>query len=731
MGYRVSEYSRDELRRVSLPGNAVSTLFWVVPLGRWDTGHLDQWWRLFTTGDGTCRQLGLLLVQDHTTERQATASWARLDEVVPSAEVRSTDTKEHPRLLVLSGAYPQPGWAVELDTDRDPHSFEILVRCVMTILEGQEYRTDLAAIRTAQAAFHERRSLDRPERPARPHSAPRSNWTAEDMNVLEAAIGTGAPRNVAGALADVLSNRRGLHRTPEWDTLSRSFRHYKRLVRHLDSGGSKLLELLSIEASDHFDFAPRTARPPSRDEQEFVRWFEEIRVERPALSIDALAAWAHGGLRVHLLEEAAHLLESEKRVFAELLHQCQREEADAQRRHEAEQRQWREQLDVAERRFRAALGDASTAQWRLGPRFLVELEKAAADSALPARSVPWDPPRMVGWKLHLALPRLTQNDLVAATCDVLSSDHLGHGNALMPSKLDGSVFADYAYYIVTSVPNKSARDATCDLITTTLTPFDLVTLCGGGHGQDRTKLASRLLESWGWPKDAAAREKSLSSCVQFGEAGRSQLCHEPSEVRKALESCLKDVVRVLLSKLGWSSEMAESHLPELCNEFRRTRPSWADEIDRLTTGGAAYLLRPLLPLACPTAGEANERVITVLFSLAEDLNLDAHHNSRHHGSIEADRHRTATNIEEFLSLAHQLVGELPWHLKATQIFGDSPAIATGHAWCHSYREERVIRVLLSEGVPSSDHLLVWNPSRRNPVMTDAVLLGGPRASRRC
>ena len=52
MGYRIDSYTREELGKIALPGRAVSTLFWVLPVGRWRPSELDDWWNHFTRSQG-------------------------------------------------------------------------------------------------------------------------------------------------------------------------------------------------------------------------------------------------------------------------------------------------------------------------------------------------------------------------------------------------------------------------------------------------------------------------------------------------------------------------------------------------------------------------------------------------------------------------------------------------------------------------------------------------------
>ena len=42
MGYKIEAYSLAELNRISTPGKVVPALFWVIPVGQWDSYELDK-----------------------------------------------------------------------------------------------------------------------------------------------------------------------------------------------------------------------------------------------------------------------------------------------------------------------------------------------------------------------------------------------------------------------------------------------------------------------------------------------------------------------------------------------------------------------------------------------------------------------------------------------------------------------------------------------------------------
>lgn len=129
MGYRIESYTLDELQRVSLPGTAATALFWVIPLGKWPMGTLDNLWYEFTAVEGIWKELGLLLVkrfgEDNSASNanlKALVSSGKLNELLPKGAVKNVariPSEQRRGFLICSGAYPQPGWGVWVDANRD------------------------------------------------------------------------------------------------------------------------------------------------------------------------------------------------------------------------------------------------------------------------------------------------------------------------------------------------------------------------------------------------------------------------------------------------------------------------------------------------------------------------------------------------------------------------------------------------------------------------------------
>src|SRR5437879_1948063 len=94
MGYRVENYSLNELHRIAVPGAVVPSVFWALPVGRWNNSELERLWRWFTQHPSQCRDYGLLLVKDRGRSRTETSDvslasvGAKLADLMPTGTER-------------------------------------------------------------------------------------------------------------------------------------------------------------------------------------------------------------------------------------------------------------------------------------------------------------------------------------------------------------------------------------------------------------------------------------------------------------------------------------------------------------------------------------------------------------------------------------------------------------------------------------------------------------------
>jgi hypothetical protein len=170
MGYRIESYSLSELHRISVPAEVPPTLFWTLPVGHWRRGELDRLWRWFTKGPTRCNHFGLLLVKDSGEPESAQSNLslasvgAKLSDLMPTGAERFSNRSAYldgtARLLMLSGAYPQPGWGVLVEWQPEIGDVESFVEELITrTIAGLHADEKLKVFMEAAASFRRWRAL--------------------------------------------------------------------------------------------------------------------------------------------------------------------------------------------------------------------------------------------------------------------------------------------------------------------------------------------------------------------------------------------------------------------------------------------------------------------------------------------------------------------------------------------------------------------------------------------
>lgn len=106
---------------------------------------------------------------------------------------------------------------------------------------------------------------------------------------------------------------------------------------------------------------------------------------------------------------------------------------------------------MAVKRIQRERKSAEELQWHLGPQFLMTVQDVSREQQLWVRSIPWDPARMIGWKLFVRGLRLDFRDPAMASNE-LSADisSVSDGNHRLGGLADGSYFTDYVHRVPAS-----------------------------------------------------------------------------------------------------------------------------------------------------------------------------------------------------------------------------------------------------------------------------------------
>lgn len=754
MGYEIETYDRESLRKIAIPGHAVSTLFWVLPLGSWTPNQLQPWWHHFTKTDGLCKRTGLLIAKSHQRQRETNTavadlsaganeqSGASLLDLIPEADHhlnRETDRLFGKKsFLVLSGAFPQPGWGVRIEAGSnlsDPAEFEKLLK---DAAQRSCQPSDLDAIHRAACAYHHRQDLlvSKPKEPLENKTRRRIEDAYSALGEFQESIlhksGGEIERvmNRANSLLAELSDPQLDKPAEGWNDLSGRVRNLRFLSAELERMDLFTLADL-VSGSKNEEATEASSQRINPKQKALLGSITALRKQWPELEIHAIPAFLAGPFREDLNLRAQAVIVPPKIALKERLGQLLANNQIELKRYEKEYADWAAKMKSAELIYRTTLQDASNAQWTKGPQFLIELEKACLAQGLHAKSIPWDPARMIGWKLHAADMGVTPHDLLESAASILGTDRSQIAKPSATQELNGSIFADYAHYVSITAPRFSPWQATKLMLSDLLGLPQLRKLLAPGpatfeSGSGVDAMITRLLTDWGWTEPEDEVPCSLATCIKSLEDQSWVLTKELNPARISFEGFLKDLTRITLATLGWGEEDMKREIPLHCPGYRRSYPpqkSWKLEMEKISVGGALILLETLLPLAFPAKVSKNEAAATcgAWNTLREALNSGSHHPPPPPPKPQ-ELASYAVMIHNALETAKAWVAEMPWHLTPSQSFGSDPAVITGYAWSHSHAEDRLIRVMVSSENTKTRSLVVWNKSLTNPVMTEVELV---------
>jgi len=758
MGFRVDNYSLNELHRIAVPGAVAPCLFWVLPVGRWNHRELEDVWRWFTERPSQCNDYGLLLVKE-MGRRESDAPnvslasvGAKLSDLMPAGaerfiHPRDRDCGETPRVLVLSGGYPQPGWGVLVECREEGiQRFEHLIRRTLESMQISHSNHDLQGFREAAQAFHQLQNLHHPAAPD-VLTIKKDILAGERIALLlreaQAALQASEYKMAGDRLIAAIQ---GVGQAA-WLGLS------EETLQGLLDTQRKLLTATSVlgvsEETHAAEIEPQLSvllADPGKRQDVFRNLSSEpvknaLKACLHLLSKDIVAE-AEGvrGWADQIMQEVPGPLEAalerlRKGTEANLV---TRRGTKAQIEHEHQERfeEWRKTSKAAREAYHTAAGKAAELQWQLGPQFLVAFERACRTEGLWSRSVPWDPARMVGWKLMASQVKVDSRDLqIAARELVPEASAAAAGNGAPDGTADGSYFTDYVHHIAISRPGFSPRAVTRDLLARLLRPAEMMTVieahtASPPTASDASHLAEEVLHAFGWHESEETRSKPLAGCITIPTEGIPVIAGNLSgnDLRIAAESFCKDVVDVVVSQLGYRHKDLWSAIEERIPTYfpsSRTK-DWDEEVRRMTLGPAKMILSALAPLAFSAHAKDVSEFLADLGKLTDVLNAASHDREGEPVSTKWVTEAPAL-IRQLLTKAEAFLGDLPWHMEASFVYGEQPKVLSGEAWSHGCATPRLLRVIVWTGASPGSHVTFWNKERRNPVVPDPVFITRPRS----
>lgn len=760
MGYQVENYSLDELHRIAVPGAVAPSLFWALPVGAWHTDELDWMWSWFTNPQrqSMCNDYGLLLVKDTRRRGDAEADvslasvGAKLSDLMPAGAERfvspSAYVGKSMRVLVLSGGYPQPGWGVLVEwQERDIHRFEDLIGRTIHQMREANATDELSVFANARHAFRNWRQVNTAT-PKKPDVSKLTNeiFTAQKVGVslreAQAALEAGEYHEFSDKF-DVAMEWKA---KAAWLEIHESTFEYLLNSKQTLVSASSVLdvsgEVLATEIEPVLEvlLADPSARQTvfknlqSTQSKRALTACLHLRSKGIVTDAGAFQDWARQAQAALATTLKADIDVIREEIRAKLVsHRGVR--AQCEEEHQIAVQQWQQKSKEARDTFHLAAGKAVERQWELGPQFLVAFEQTCREQGLWVRSIPWDPARMIGWKLMMSQVRLDSRDLQIAAQE-LAPDATGAStsNQTPNGVADGSYFTDYVHHIAISKPGFSPRAVTRDLLARLLRPAEMMNLIQAHtaalpKAADASLLAEEVLHAFGWRQSDDAPARPLAGCIKVGSDNAPAISGNlgGNDLRIAAESFCKDVVDVVVSQLGYRHAEVWSAIEERIPNYRPSSPDkdWDEEVRRMTLGSAKMILSALGPLAFSGQTRDVSEFVVDLGKLTDVLNAASHDREGEPVSSEWTIQAPAL-IGQLLTKAEAFLGDLPWHMEASFVYGEQPKVLSGEAWSHGSPTPRLLRVIVWTGASPGTHVTFWNKERRNPVVPDPVFITRPR-----
>jgi hypothetical protein len=716
MGYRIESFNSENLENLTIPGTAIPTLFWAIPVGNWEYQDIYRYWESFVNqGRETNYYYGLFIAKgDYSLDsdgNRISTETAKLHSLIDTDSDTSIEI-EAPSLLILSSAYPQPGYGLLISSDKNSKKFleisqfERLIKNIINELRIE--RTDFRYL------FNEYKHLY--------YSL--SNERGQNRVILSesGSIKKGKKSEMIGNLEAINSLISKKDYKEIYTYLLNSFtpQMISDYGNNLFNDGKIFNELIMsiVILNNHIQIEEL--------KKVYEKYLEEIKNNT---SINKKKYWDN----LENKEISIYLKYFTKVKFGLDTNEINKEKAQSVLNEFIKKSQeiikskdiFEEEEDINFKEFFEIYNKVFKIQLELAPKFLMLLEKeirSRYSDKLEISSFSWDKPRMIGWKLFTAdvAPTIHEFNNILKNYNLTYKNNSQNEDS--PKYINGSVFTDYIHMITEKSPLISKRQSTLKLIEL-LRERDVDRLYENlGINHINSLDFDQLLNDLGWPNETNPKVDSLRFLIDSyesfvkGDYFRS--------VRVSMENYIKDIIWIEISRFN-RSFIENFYRSKVTDKFKRDN-DLETYISGITLGNAAEFLKVFWDNFPSLNDNKIKEYLVTLMNLNEILKSSVHNKEnvkkgKNYEELKSEDLRD--KLETHLTLAEEIFKELPWHLSPMQSSVNFPFIISGNAWSHSYGESKIIRIMYNKkSSVKSKELLVWNPSKINPVMSEAKIL---------
>ena len=747
MGYRINTYSITELNKLTSPGSVVPALFWAIPLGNWNYNDLDNLWRLFTDeGFNTknrysfCKTLGLLLVKNNfDTKNDIKANLSsitgKLEDLLPEGintiykqNEFDSDNNISNKFLVLTGNYPQPGWGLFVNATNYINFLNEL-----ELFLNEFYFETKQIFEKTQNDYHYWKKI----KIAKPIKE-----SAENSKRIIVLLDNIIPE-INRFEAEVISKTYDIFR-------------YEIINKHLREFSSEDINDIIKPFNEIFDdniiFSMIIMRllykdgVSKNDLNSLIKSFsnEHDKQKNNLFKLDAIKNSTYKRLLgSHILKRKDKLnLDADcvlfyeqyykqnitfvSQKYSELISKINSfyiktkiSIEDIEKTYDANTKNWIRKTENLRLIFQESIENILNQYNIHSYRFLYQLENRLRNRNYTVKSFSWDPPRMVGWKLLASGLEIENYNVTEYIKSKIPDFPKYLHESLNEIPIDGNSFTDYIHYYSIHKSNQTPRLACKEILSKILRSSEIRNILSNNSPTDISDDKIELvLNHFGWPSIENENIPLAAFIERNGEQLFLNSTFNPNKLRTSLENFCKDLIDILISKIGFDSEQIhnlikyEIAIDSLYDNYKRKK-NWHNFISSIELYGASQILARLLVKGYPTVNHKN--LLDNINFVRNQTNQGSHDNPQ----FNIDKSKIAESILLILSATQDIISEMPWHFTPLQKNGILPYVLTGRAWSHSFPNEKQISVILWDSVNTSNELLIWNPDKKNPVMPNA------------
>jgi hypothetical protein len=360
------------------------------------------------------------------------------------------------------------------------------------------------------------------------------------------------------------------------------------------------------------------------------------------------------------------------------------------------------------------------------PAFFIDLEKQFRNST---EIVFWDEMNMISWKAVTGIKQQkTVGDFLFFLKEILlvEVDNSSIDNDIY---LDGDIFYDYFHYLLTVKTFKfnDKRDIAKKILQYFRLDERKQILLSLGQPIEMANDQNIFLNLLGW-QEPELKNYDTSIMSFFIKENDAYILNNASRetwssLRESMESYLKDLIKILSSEITNDNSELYLIIRNADGEFRfNFEPNWNKEIEKITIGPAARIIKALGNTWNSTLNWVD------LYSTISKIGKLLNENRNHHSDIIRRDDLIAIEITPYFNQLFKLVKlnfkTMPWHFIPNSSIWSFPSVYSGIAWSHDEIEKREIKIVHSDTnqIEFNKMILIWNPSKINPVMVNYKLL---------